>query len=107
MPETATAETPAVAVTAVKPKATEEEVRERWWWKLTALAFAECFASILAGAILMGVWEWDRNHDGVPDHLQQGRGERLAPGAQPVAGFARGSRDERGESDPKIRSDQE
>jgi hypothetical protein len=91
---------------AAKPKATEEQVRENWWWTLIALAFAECFASILAGGILMGVWEWDRNHDGIPDHLQQGRGAHLVPGAQPVAGFARGSRDERGESDPKARSDQ-
>jgi hypothetical protein len=41
------------------------------WWKLTALAFAECFASVLAGAILAGIWEWDRDHDGVLDHLQQ------------------------------------
>lgn len=53
------------------PKVTEERVRERWWWILTALAFAECFASVLAGAILIGVWEWDRNHDGIPDHLQK------------------------------------
>jgi len=28
-----------------------------WRWKLTALAFAECFASVLAGAILAGIWE--------------------------------------------------
>jgi hypothetical protein len=50
---------------------TPEQVRKSWWWKLTALAFAECFASVLAGAILAGIWEWDRNHDGVPDYLQQ------------------------------------
>lgn len=50
---------------------TPEQVRESWWWKLTALAFAECFASVLAGAILCGIWEWDRNRDGIPDHLQQ------------------------------------
>jgi hypothetical protein len=52
------------------PRLTPDQVRESWWWKLTALAFAECFASVLAGAILAGVWEWDRNRDGVPDHLQ-------------------------------------
>src|SRR5262245_52393291 len=51
----------------VKAKATEEEVRRNWWWTLIALAFAEGFASILAGGILMGVWEWDRNHNGIPD----------------------------------------
>jgi hypothetical protein len=53
------------------PKLTPEQVRESWWWRLTALAFAECFASVLAGAILAGIWEWDKNHDGIPDHLQQ------------------------------------
>lgn len=49
---------------------TPDEVRDKWWWFLTALAIAECAASVLAGAILAGVWEWDRNRDGVPDHLQ-------------------------------------
>lgn len=49
---------------------TPDQVRESWWWKLTTLAFAECFASVLAGAILAGIWEWDRNHDGIADHLQ-------------------------------------
>jgi hypothetical protein len=49
---------------------TPEQVREKWWWFLTALAIAECAASVLTGAILAGVWEWDRDHDGVPDHLQ-------------------------------------
>jgi hypothetical protein len=49
---------------------TPEQVREKWWWFLTALAIAECATSVLAGAILAGVWEWDRNHDGIPDHLQ-------------------------------------
>lgn len=57
-------------VAAIKPKLTPEQVRERWWWFLTALAIAECAASVLAGAILAGVWEWDRNRDGIPDHLQ-------------------------------------
>jgi len=52
------------------PRLTPEQVRESWWWRLTALAFAECFASVLAGAILAGIWEWDRDHDGVADHLQ-------------------------------------
>jgi hypothetical protein len=63
--------TVAVSVPIVtSSRLTPEQVRESWWWKLTALAFAECFASVLAGAILAGVWEWDRNRDGVPDHLQ-------------------------------------
>ncbi len=56
------------------PRLTPEQVRQGWWWFLTALAIAECAASVLAGAILAGVWEWDRNHDGIPDHLQQPTG---------------------------------
>jgi hypothetical protein len=52
------------------PRMTPEQVRQSWWWKLTALAFAETFASVLAGALLTVAWEWDRNHDGVPDRLQ-------------------------------------
>lgn len=70
-PAPPTPETVAEIKITAKPRASEEEVRERWWWTLIALAFAECFASILAGGILMGVWEWDRNRDGVADHLQQ------------------------------------
>lgn len=57
----------------LKARLTPEQVRESWWWKLTALAFAECFASVLAGAILAGIWEWDRNRDGIDDRLQQPR----------------------------------
>jgi len=57
--------------TVVERRLTPDQVRQSWWWKLTALAFAEVFASVLAGAILCGVWEWDRDHDGVPDHLQK------------------------------------
>ncbi len=53
------------------PRLTPEQVRQGWWWFLTALAIAECAASVLAGVVLAGVWEWDRNHDGIPDHLQR------------------------------------
>src|SRR5262245_15127001 len=58
-------------VRAGKARETEQEVRDKWWWFLTALAIAECAASVLAGGVLIGVWEWDRNHDGIPDRLQQ------------------------------------
>jgi len=54
------------------PRMTPDEVRDKWWWFLTALAIAECAASVLAGVVLSGVWEWDRNHDGMPDHQQNG-----------------------------------
>jgi hypothetical protein len=86
--EASTAAKPAAAVATIQPpslqpvdarieapqaikRLTPDEVREKWWWFLTALAIAECAASVLAGVILAGVWEWDRNHDDIPDHLQQ------------------------------------
>ena len=59
------------------PRITPDEVREKWWWFLTALAIAECSASVLAGVVLSGVWEWDRNHGRIPDHLQNGAGVAL------------------------------
>jgi hypothetical protein len=52
------------------PRKTPDQVRDSWWWMLTALALAEVFASVLAGAILLGIWEWDRNHDGIDDAKQ-------------------------------------
>jgi hypothetical protein len=61
---------PAIAKIEAAPKPTPDQVRESWWWKLTALAFAETFASVLAGAILAGIWEWDRKRNGILDHLQ-------------------------------------
>lgn len=67
-PQSAEASITPAPVTQLTP----EQVTEKWWWYLTALAFAECFASILAGAVLQSIWEWDRNHAGVPDHPQNG-----------------------------------
>ena len=65
-----------VSISTLTLRLTPDQVRESWWYKLTALAFAETFASVLAGAILFGMWEWDRNRDSIPDHLQAG----AAPG---------------------------
>ena len=62
------------------PRLTPDQVREKWWWFLTGLAIAECAASVLAGVVLSGVWEWDRNHDGIPDHLQRPVEVVTAPG---------------------------
>jgi hypothetical protein len=59
------------------PRMTPDEVRDKWWWFLTALAIAECAASVLAGVVLSGVWEWDRNNVRIPDHLQNGAGVAL------------------------------
>jgi hypothetical protein len=79
------------------PRLTPDQVRERWWWFLTALAFAEVFASVLGGAVLAGIWEWDRNRDGIADHLQQGRGSTIL--ARP-AGFVYAQKSQE-QSDPK------
>jgi hypothetical protein len=95
-------ETKTAAVSPPAQRLTPDEVRERWWRFLTALAFAEVFASVLGGAILAGIWEWDRDHDGIADHLQQGRGATII--GRPIEGLARASREQ---SDPKARSDQE
>lgn len=76
-PEPTKAAQVVAAVNTPVIRLTAEQVRDSWWWKLTALAFAECFASVLAGAILAGIWEWDRNGDGIADHLQQPRGYPL------------------------------
>jgi len=62
---------------ALAPRITPDEVRDKWWWFLTALAILECAASVLAGVVLSGVWEWDRNHDGISDHLQNRAGVAL------------------------------
>jgi hypothetical protein len=68
---------PVEAPKALAPRMTPDEVRDKWWWFLTALAIAECAASVLAGVVLSGVWEWDRNHDGISDHLQNSAGVAL------------------------------
>jgi hypothetical protein len=66
---------PGAAVAAIAPvtipRLTPEQVRANWWAFLTGLAIAECAVSVLAGVILSAVWQWDRNHDGIPDHLQR------------------------------------
>jgi hypothetical protein len=84
---------------AAAPRLTPDQVREKWRGFLTALAFAEIFASVLAGAILAGIWEWDRDRDGVADHKQLKT--QHTPGfVQPVEAAACASK-ERGEADPK------
>jgi hypothetical protein len=61
----------AVSAPVITPKLTPEQVRESWWWFLTGLAIAECAVSVLAGCVLSADWQLDRNHDGIPDHLQR------------------------------------
>jgi hypothetical protein len=83
-------------VVAAAPKLTPDQVREKWRGFLSALAYAEIFASVLAGAILAGIWEWDRDHDGVADHKQ--RPKTVTAPSHTVEGLARAAREQ---SDPK------
>lgn len=52
------------------PRLTPDEVIEKWRMFLTVMAFVEAFLAVGLGGILRAVWEWDRNHDGIPDHMQ-------------------------------------
>lgn len=72
--------TVAAAVPIAAPRLTPEQVRKSWWWFLTGLAIAECAASVLAGCVLAAVWQWDKNKDGIPDHLQRPIGAGAEPG---------------------------
>lgn len=47
-----------------------DDVRLAWNPWLTFLAFLDVIVSVLAGAILAAVWQWDRNGDGINDALQ-------------------------------------
>jgi hypothetical protein len=49
---------------------TPEQIRASWFGWLFWAAAAEIFAAILGGMILMMVWQWDVDGDGVADHLQ-------------------------------------
>lgn len=49
---------------------TPEEVVEKWILFLTIMAFVDCFMSVGSGAVLGVVWEWDKNQNGIPDHLE-------------------------------------
>lgn len=48
-----------------------EEIRAAWFGWLFWAAAAEIFAAILGGMVLMMVWQWDVDGDGIADHLQR------------------------------------
>lgn len=75
------AATPGFSTAAtIQPKAehvdiigSPEEIRASWFGWLFWAAAAEIFAAILGGMILMMIWQWDVDGDGVADHLQSHR----------------------------------
>lgn len=62
---------PAPAPTPLAVIGTPEEIRASWFDWLFWAAAAEIFTAILGGMILMMVWRWDVDGDGIDDRLQQ------------------------------------
>lgn len=47
-----------------------EQIKADWFGWLFWAAAAEIFAAVLGGMLLIGVWQWDVNGDGIPDEQQ-------------------------------------
>lgn len=92
-------------------KVKDSSILPRWYlngWMYSLLFILSLIFVGIPAMMMMNKEDIDEDYDGIPDHLQQGRGgSHLGVVAQPVEGFARASRDERGELNPKARSDQE
>jgi len=69
-------------VAAVEIKS-PEQVRMEWFGWLFWAAAAEIFAAVLGGMVLLGVWQWDVNGDGIPDDQQSEFPEYLNGGPVP------------------------
>src|SRR5262245_18814641 len=74
---------------------TEEDVKSGWFPILTWITILEVSAAIFLGAILMCLWEWDRNHNNIADHLESpsgggGGGGRSIGFGQPAGAIASG-----------------
>lgn len=78
--------------TPVKP-ITPTQIRHKYSGWLIGAAIADVLSSVIAGLVLAGRWEWDRDHDGIDDRKQGQR--RVNPLPAPQAVTARDS------SDPK------
>lgn len=50
---------------------TVEEVMAKWSWRLLWFAVADLLSSVVAFGICALLWEWDKNRNGIPDHLEQ------------------------------------
>lgn len=65
---------------------TPEEVRQDWYAWLFWTAACEVFASVLGGLILVGIWQWDVNGDGIDDAVQMSTEELRAAILSPQFG---------------------
>jgi len=60
-----------LATAPIHPPLTVEQVMEDWIGWLLAFAILDLLTSVVAFGICGLLWEWDLNHDGIPDHLQK------------------------------------
>jgi len=70
---------------------TPEEIRASWFDWLFWAAAAEIFTAILGGMILMMVWRWDVDGDGIDDSLQRSRPTMAMSPSPQVAAAKHGS----------------
>lgn len=86
-----TSEEPAAQVIANAPPkvliGTPEEIRASWFEWLFWAAAAEIFAAILGGMILMIIWQWDVNGNGLADDEERLpiRSMSMSPSAEAIA----------------------
>ncbi|MGH9766095.1 MAG: hypothetical protein ACREAB_01570 [Blastocatellia bacterium] len=64
-------EAPALATKEREGRLTLEQVMKKWSGWLIGLAILDLLASVVSFGICATVWEWDRDGDGVADHLQK------------------------------------
>ncbi len=67
---------------AAAPIPTPEEVLAFWFPYLFGVTAAEILFAVLGGMILMMVWQWDVDGDGIDDRLQR----RISPAMSPSIG---------------------
>lgn len=53
------------------PRLTAEQVMEKWNGWLLWFAIADLLTSVVAFGVCALMWEWDKNRNGIPDHLEQ------------------------------------
>lgn len=89
-----------------KPKESSVAFLTYWDWWIRMANFGELALAAITLIYIrnhsakFNAWA-PHNHGGVPDDRQQPRSLPTADMSQPIEGFARGSRDEQGQTDPK------
>jgi hypothetical protein len=46
------------------------DIMAKWQPRLMIFAMLDLLAAVIGGALLITFWEWDRNKNGIPDHLE-------------------------------------